>query len=288
MINVLHLGLSYACNLKCNHCFVDKSKDELSYKDYTEIIDTLYKEGLFVVIYTYGEPLMSNNFFSVSQYVRDKGISQVLMTNGTLVTAEIARKIKECNVNKVYVSIDHSIPRNHDKNRGCKGTFQKAVQAIKILQNNDINVGIATTITNDNLDCLKEIYILAKEINVRNISFLRERENFKIIKLKDEEIYFDFFKEIIQDKTINVNFHDKRLKPVVDYLHNERRIDDEQRDYLYSMFSCKNCYTLCVQPDGRMSRCNFINPLKKKYKECNFKEYIKSEEFKSENSICYS
>ncbi len=288
MIKVLHLGLSYACNLNCMHCFVDKADDKLTKSDYFDIIDTLYNNGLIVVVYTYGEPLLSKKFYDVSAYAKEKGISQILMTNGTLINEEVVKKLKDLEINKVYISIDNSDPIKHDRNRGSHGSYQKAINAIKLLKRNGIHVGLSTTITNENILNLPNIHRLALDLNVDSISYLTERSEHKVVNFDDKNAYADFFKGVILDKSVNVIFHDNYLKSVVFDLYEENKIDELGRDYILEMFSCKNNYTLCIHPDGKMSKCNFIEPLKYKYSECDLNEYIKSEEFKNENTICYS
>ena len=52
MILTLHLGLSYACNMRCKHCFVNKKRDALDTDTCKNIIDMLYDKGLMVLIYT--------------------------------------------------------------------------------------------------------------------------------------------------------------------------------------------------------------------------------------------
>ena len=109
MYSVLHLGISYACNMRCEHCFVKREKDRLTREKITRIIDELYKHGLLVVYYTYGEPLLSKNFFPISEYVAKKGLVQILMTNGSLLSDESAKRIKEIGISNVYISIDLSL-----------------------------------------------------------------------------------------------------------------------------------------------------------------------------------
>lgn len=288
MINTVHLGLSYACNLSCKHCFVNKSEDVLLYEDYISIIDCLYKEGLFIVVYTYGEPLLYPYFFEIARYVKSLGIAQILMTNGTMITDELADKLLEAGIKTVYVSIDHSKREIHDANRGQIGCFDKAMNSIKLLNKKGISVGIASTITNDNADDIYNIYTMAKIQNVHSVSFLRARINYTMVDLKKESAYFEAFKKIVVEDTLNVSFHDIRLIEIISQLEKEGKINSKRGDYLREMMNCKNSFTLCVHPNGKLSKCNFIKPLDINYDKESFERYIKGEKFKDENSICYS
>ena len=72
------------------------------------------------------------------------------MTNGTQINYEVAQKIAASGINRVMISIDSSIEKKHDMNRGKQGSFGLAVQAIQLLKEQKVNVGIASTITKQN------------------------------------------------------------------------------------------------------------------------------------------
>ena len=85
MVNMLHLGLSYNCNMRCSHCFVDKNMDKVSNDQIKKTVDYLIDKGLYMVVFTFGEPLLAKNFCDISNYLYDKGIFQVVMSNGSYI-----------------------------------------------------------------------------------------------------------------------------------------------------------------------------------------------------------
>lgn len=263
MYKVLHLGLSYNCNMKCEHCFVRKKENKITFEDIKNVIDWLSDNNLLIMYYTYGEPLLSNIFSKVSEYVSQKGIVQILMTNGSVIDKEKIILIKRNKINTVYISIDHSLPTEHDKNRNYKGAFEKAIKAIRLCKQAGINVGISTTVTKNNIKSLKEIYNLALKEDVKIISFLRERTESGIAPFTKEEnkTYIDFFKFCLQQKNVNVKFHDTTLIKVLDFLYQENIIDKDTFDKYNCMNACHSQNTISVSPDGEISHCNLIkNP----------------------------
>ena len=181
IIRYLHLGLTAACNLNCKHCFIkEKESKELSFEKAIAFIDVLEKQGLTHIYYTYGEPLLYHRLFEFSKNIRLKGIYQVLMTNGTQINYEVAQKIAASGINRVMISIDSSIEKKHDMNRGKQGSFGLAVQAIQLLKEQKVNVGIASTITKQNYLELAAIEKLAQENQIQYISFLACREQNRI------------------------------------------------------------------------------------------------------------
>lgn len=289
MINVLHLGLSYKCNMRCKHCFVNRKKDVLEEKDYYHIIDSLFEQGLFVLYYTFGEPLMSEYFEKVSSYAKRKGLVQILMTNGSLINEEKIKIIKENKISKVCVSIDHIEPQKHDDNRNYCGSFDKAVNALQLLKSNGIKTEMSVTVTDNNVECLDEIYALGQSLHVDYISFLRERKDGKNIRLQYESKYFDFFKRrIMRKEQINVLFHDSNLLPIIRELYNKKNIDELTYERYYEMNCCHSMYTMSVEPNGNVLRCNLIHDVIGNIHTKSLKSILDEEGEKNEGISCCS
>lgn len=261
MHKVLHLGLSYNCNMKCSHCFVKRKRDALSFDDVKNLLDWLIETNLLVVHYTYGEPLLSKLFPEVSQYLAQKNIVQILMTNGSLIDESQILQFKKNQINTVYISIDHIDPKKHNTNRNYNKAFEKALLAIRLCKQFEINVGISTTVTNNNVDCLTEIYDMAIKENVKVISFLRERNSNKIGFLSEDakKTYIEFFKTCINSNEINVKFHDPSLLCILEELYHESIISKDIYEKYYCMNSCHALNTISVSPDGNISHCNLID-----------------------------
>lgn len=261
MINTLHLGLSYNCNMKCKHCFVNKFNDNLDLDKLYKSIDYLDENGLFFIIYTFGEPLLAKNFWEISNYVSKKNIVQTLMTNGSILNDDIIEKLKANKVNNIYISIDSSIEEKHDANRNFVGAYKKATENLKKLSENGFNVGIATTINDSNIKEMDEIVDLAKKLNVKNISFLRQRENGKIVSMQLEKEYYDFYNKYLENYenyNLNILFHDMTLIPKTIELYNNKKITKSLYEKYKDMNSCHLCSTLSIEPNGNVKKCNLL------------------------------
>ena len=259
MINVLHLGLSYACNMHCEHCFVSKNKDQISTNDVKKLIDKLYEHGLVMVYYTYGEPLLARNFYEVSQYVKHKGLVQILMTNGSLFSQDVLCKIKENNISNIFISIDDINHKQHDLNRGVVGAYEKALSAIRMCKKAGLKVGISTTITPKNVNCFDEIFALALDEGVNIISFLRERKHGQLVPLTKDQMAK--YQEVLygcmtSSNSIGLNFHDPSLRPWLKNLYDSGRIDGNTYNKYDVMCSCHKQTTISVAPNGSISACN--------------------------------
>lgn len=288
MINTLHLGLSYGCNMRCKHCFVDKNKDKLDIDKLLKFIDYLDSNGLFFIIYTFGEPLLSSKFWKVTNYVSRKNIVQTLMTNGSMINEEIAKKLKLNNINNIYVSIDSSIKEKHDKNRNYIGAYDKAINALKILKEYGFNVGIATTINDENINEMNSIVELSKSIGISNISFLRQRINGKIMKINKDN-YYKFYRDYLSnynEYSINIIFHDFTLISITKELYKNKKISKNLYEKYIDMNLCHNSTTMSIEPNGNIKQCNLVSSSIGNLNSEQISEIIERKLNKNGNIIC--
>jgi radical SAM protein with 4Fe4S-binding SPASM domain len=127
-----------------------------------------------------GEPLLHPQFWRVNNLLRDYDFRCVLLSNGTLITKEVAKRLQ---VHEVQVSLD-GMKEGHESLRG-RGTFRKALMAIDHLREAGIQVSVATMIHKDNLKEFDSLVGLlqSKEIKEWNVDVpcvegrLKENEN---------------------------------------------------------------------------------------------------------------
>jgi radical SAM protein with 4Fe4S-binding SPASM domain len=118
---------------------------------------------------TGGEPLCNPYFFKILDLIKkDKDlISFSILSNGTLITDEIAKKIKSYNPYYVQVSLEGG-KKTNDYIRGT-GTYKKIAQGIINLRNNDIFTSISFTATNLNYKEFPKVVKYARKYNVNNV-----------------------------------------------------------------------------------------------------------------------
>jgi len=157
-----------SCNLNCVHCRAASSLGpylgELSTEKCLKLIDEIAAVSSPVIILTGGEPLLRPDIFEIAAYGTNKGLRMVMATNGTLVTPAVAKKMLESGIKRVSISIDGKDAHSHDAFRQQKGAFDKAIAGINVLKDGGMEFQINTTITTANLDQIKDILELAKDI----------------------------------------------------------------------------------------------------------------------------
>lgn len=141
------------CNLKCEHCYIDaeaEGEDGMSLADFRRTTSDLAECKVPLIIFSGGEPLMRKDFFEILAFVKEAGLKSVLSTNGTLITPEIAKELARLSVRYVGVSLDAATPGIHDKFRGVKGSWTKALDGVRNAKRAGIRTGFRITLTKEN------------------------------------------------------------------------------------------------------------------------------------------
>jgi heme b synthase len=88
----------------------------------------------------------------------------VMAVNGTLLTPEIARRLKEVGVQRLSISLDGPDAESHDRFRGQEGAFQGALAGMAAARSAGLDFQINTTVTRGNLGDMQAIQDLAVEL----------------------------------------------------------------------------------------------------------------------------
>lgn len=160
--------LTRECNLSCKHCRASSEPGpypgELSKEECFRVMDDISLISKPVIILTGGEPLLRPDIFELARYGTDKGFRMVMATNATLLTKEIAIKLKESGIQRISISIDGPNPETHDSFRKVEGAFEKSIRGIEIAKQEGLSFQINTTITMINLHLISEILGLAVKL----------------------------------------------------------------------------------------------------------------------------
>ncbi len=167
-------NMTRRCNLRCVHCYAqseDLSYDnELTHEQSLAMIDDLARFGAPVLLLSGGEPMVHPRLAEYAEYAVKKGMRAVISTNGTLITKEKAKILKEIGLSYVGISLD-GLEETHDKFRGIKGSFQKALQGIRNCQETGIKVGLRFTINKRNVHDIPGIFDLLEDMDIPRACF---------------------------------------------------------------------------------------------------------------------
>jgi MoaA/NifB/PqqE/SkfB family radical SAM enzyme len=117
------------CNLDCIMCptgmHIDtRPKGFMDWELYTSIIDEIAPFAHAVVLHSWGEPLLHPRIIEMIEYANERGLWTETSTNATKLTEEVARKILEAGLNRIYLSMDGLTKETYERVR-VKGKFEE-------------------------------------------------------------------------------------------------------------------------------------------------------------------
>lgn len=132
------------CNLRCKHCFNnsgDKNYYDLDHDlcDYKVILHDIIRLNPLQCCLCGGEPLLHAHIYEIISGLTSNGILTNIVSNGIAIDEKVAKKLRECKINNVQISVD-GLGYQHDIFRNGNNVFDKAIDAIILLKKNNIKV----------------------------------------------------------------------------------------------------------------------------------------------------
>lgn len=203
-MKIMSWNTTNACNLYCAHCYREsgeKAKGELNTEEGKKLIEEIARAGFQIMIFSGGEPLSRPDIFELISHARAQGLRPVLGSNGTLITVEMAQKLKDAGLLAAGISLDSLDPTKHDKLRGQAGAWQAAVNGMKNCQAVGLGFQIHTTVMDWNESEIEAMMDFAVEIGARahHIFFLipTGRGEDIVDMALDREAYEDVLRRIM-------------------------------------------------------------------------------------------
>lgn len=138
-----------ACNMYCDHCYRDagcKAEEELSTAEAKTLLEQIARAGFKIMIFSGGEPLMRPDIVELVAYAASLGLRPVFGTNGTLITLEMAQKLKAAGAMGMGISLDSMDRDKHNKFRKFPGAWEGAVQGMRNCRAAGLPFQIHTTV----------------------------------------------------------------------------------------------------------------------------------------------
>ena len=155
------------CNLTCKHCYQDARPDacarELTTDEARTLIDQIAAAWFKVMIFSGGEPLMRPDIYDLVAYAASRGLRPVFGTNGTLITPEVAVRLKQAGACAMGISLDSLDAARHDAFRGMEGAWQATVDGMRACREAGLPFQIHTTVLDWNEDEVCDITDFAVE-----------------------------------------------------------------------------------------------------------------------------
>lgn len=147
------LDLLIPCNLRCRHCYLDFSKTNIiPLPKIRNILDQLADHGTIELILTGGEIFLRKDLLDIVAHAESRGFIFDLYTNGTLIDETIADKLAKYAIHKVQISVYGTTPAVHEAITRKPGTFNKSINAARMLIERGIKLRLQCHIQRDNYE----------------------------------------------------------------------------------------------------------------------------------------
>jgi AdoMet-dependent heme synthase len=163
----VHLDITYRCNERCIHCYLDHhDHGEMSTAEIENILGQLSDAGVFFLTLSGGEVLMRRDFFQIVEHARRLLFNVKIKTNGVMIRELEARRIRELGVEQVQISVYSHRPEVHDAITKLPGSLQRTLAAIRFLKSQGLKVTIANVLMAANRFDNAGVIALAKDLGV--------------------------------------------------------------------------------------------------------------------------
>ncbi len=145
------LDSTSACNLHCTGCWAAEygQKLNLSYEDIDSIITQGKALGIYLYIYTGGEPLVRKNDL-IRLCEKHSDCIFLCFTNGTLIDQDFCTELLRIKNFIPAISLE-GFEEANDSRRGS-GVYSKVMDAMQLLKENKLPFGISVCYTSVNWD----------------------------------------------------------------------------------------------------------------------------------------
>lgn len=160
-----HLDVTYRCNERCEHCYLEHDdRGEMTTAEIKSILDQLADAGVFFLTLSGGEPFVRRDCFEIIEYARSLRFNVKLKTNAVLIRKEEAQRLRDLGVEQVQISVYSHRPEVHDAITKLPGSLKRTLAAIRLLRSQGLRVTMANVLMRRNPGDSEGVRALAGEL----------------------------------------------------------------------------------------------------------------------------
>lgn len=161
------------------------------------MLDGIARAGFKIMIFSGGEPLLRPDIVELVAYAKSLGLRPVFGTNGTLLTPELARRLKEAGTMGMGISLDSLDKEKHDKFRRYPGAWEEAVRGMRYCREAGLPFQIHTTVMDWNAHELEAItdFAVAEGAVAHHFFFLVPTG--RAVSIEEESLRAEQYEEVL-------------------------------------------------------------------------------------------
>lgn len=155
------IGLTGKCNYDCGHCYsINERENSMPF----ELLKRFAAKGIVTSVnFGTGESFLYPQFLDAVDLLTDYKIKLGLTSNGS--TVKSLRDEYLFKFNDIDFSLDFPFKKAHDSTRGT-GAFDTVIDGIKRCRDKGISCSLATCLSNQNINYIKDMLSLANDLDV--------------------------------------------------------------------------------------------------------------------------
>lgn len=257
--------LTEKCNLHCTHCYqTGKQMHEMTLPEIKDTIDEI-SDTLSIWMKTYGinftpsinltggEPFLRKDLFEIIDEFRNRAFEIYLLSNGTLIDANKAKRLYNLGIKGVQVSIEG--PKIiHETIRG-RDSFESSLLGVANLLDAGLEVTLNVTLSYLNDDYFLDLFRLSSAIGVQKLGFSRLVPSGKGEALLNEILNTEDVKSLY-DRIFSINMNGVEIvtgDPVAS--QSRRKTDDVDHGDIALGGCAAGISGLTILPDGTLLPC---------------------------------
>ncbi|HXY07350.1 MAG TPA: radical SAM protein [Terriglobales bacterium] len=161
----VHLDLTYRCNERCVHCYLDHDDHgEMTTAEVADLLVQLADAGVFFLSLSGGEVFMRRDLFEIIEKARRLLFNVKVKTNGVMIRKEEAARLRQLGVEQIQISVYSHRPEVHDAITKLPGSLARTIRAIRLLKSEGLKVSVSNVVMRANFVDQSGVMMLAREL----------------------------------------------------------------------------------------------------------------------------
>jgi AdoMet-dependent heme synthase len=163
----VHFDLTYRCNERCVHCYLDhEDHGELTTAECLAILQQLARAGTLFLTFSGGEIFLRPDLLEILAAARQLHFDVSLKSNALLIKPERAARLRELGIRRIQISVYSDDPAIHDAITKVPGSLERTLSAIPVLLQYGLQVKLACPLMPQNLMAYRGVMALAEKLGI--------------------------------------------------------------------------------------------------------------------------
>jgi putative heme d1 biosynthesis radical SAM protein NirJ2 len=250
-----------ACNMYCDHCYRDagcRAEEELNTAEARTLLEQIAKAGFKIMIFSGGEPLMRPDIVELVAYAKELGLRPVFGTNGSLLTKDLAEKLKKAGAMGMGISLDSMDQKKQDDFRHYAGAWSQAVQGMRNCRAVGLPFQVHTTVMDWNADELEALTDFAVREGAAAHHFFFLVPTGRAVSIEEESLRAEAYEEVLSRIMKKQQTVDIELKPTCapQFIRIAKQMGVNTRFSRGCLAGTAYCI---ISPKGQVQPCAYLN-----------------------------